>query len=138
MALTLSHDAWCAVTAHAEAGYPHEVVGILAGRGARATRAVPLRNENAERPATRYRVDGLALFRAEAALEADGLEVLGYYHSHPDHPSAASDEDREHALPRRSYLIVAVHDGHTHTHQSWRLRDDRSVMDEEPVTLESA
>jgi len=138
VALTLSADAWRAVVAHVEAGYPYEVVGILGGKGARVSRAVPLQNVNVDRPATRYRVDGLALFRAEAALEAEGLDVVGSYHSHPDHPSVASEEDRDNALPQRSYLIVAVRDGRTTTQQSWRLRDDRSAMDEEPVTLEPA
>jgi proteasome lid subunit RPN8/RPN11 len=93
-------------------------------------------NERADSPANRYQVSALVLFRAEEALAARGLEVVGYYHSHPDHPSAYSDFDRDHALPNMSYLIVALDRESIVSTQSWRLRDDRSVMDEEPVLLE--
>jgi proteasome lid subunit RPN8/RPN11 len=124
--------------AHAEEGFPHEVVGILAGSRAvhRVTRVVALINERADSPANRYHVSGLTLMRAEQALEADGLDVVGYYHSHPDHPSQYSEFDRDHALPAMSYLIVSVRGGRVATEQSWRLRDDRSAMDEEPISID--
>lgn len=120
---------------HAREGYPHEVVGILAGDRAAhvVSRVVPLVNERADSPKNRYQVSGLLLMRAEEALVAEGLEVVGYYHSHPDHPSQYSDFDRDHALPNMSYLIVSVVRGEVATQQSWRLRDDRSAMDEEPL-----
>lgn len=124
--------------AHAREGYPYEVVGVLGGVRAegRVSRVVPLVNERADSPQNRYHVSGLMLMRAEDALAADGLEVVGYYHTHPDHPSRWSDFDRDHALPNMSYLIVAVHLGAIATRQSWRLREDRSAMDEEPVSIE--
>ena len=139
MGLTLTSFARATLTAHAEAGYPHEVVGILAGSrtGKRVDRVAALVNERADSPANRYQVGPLALARAEAALEADGLEIVGYYHSHPDHPSRYSDFDRDHALPNMSYLIVSVRSGRAATLQSWRLRDDRSAMDEEPLHPEA-
>jgi len=124
--------------AHMREGYPHEVVGILAG--SRDTwsvyQVVSLVNERADSPANRYHVSALALYRAEEALAARGLDVVGYYHSHPDHPSAYSDFDRDHALPNMSYLIGAVTPGGVVGQQSWRLRDDRSAMDEEEIILE--
>ena len=122
---------------HAENGYPHEVVGILAGDAASATvtRVAHLVNERSTEARTRYRVSGLMVMRAEQALEAEGLQVLGYYHSHPDHPSRYSEYDRDHALPNLSYLIVSVRDGASGDMQSWRLRDDRSAMDEETIHL---
>jgi len=119
---------------HAIAGYPSEVVGILAG--ARGTSEVtfvqPLVNERAETH-NRYKVSGLLLMRAEQALEAQGLEIVGYYHSHPDHPSEYSEYDRAHALPNMSYLITSVTAAKIVTTQSWRLREDRSAMDEEII-----
>jgi proteasome lid subunit RPN8/RPN11 len=93
-------------------------------------------NERADSPANRYQVSALVLFRAEQALEAEGLDVVGYYHSHPDHPSCYSDFDRDHALPAMSYLIVSVVGGRVAGEQSWRLRDDRSAMTEEPIFIE--
>ena len=64
---------------------------------------------------------------------AAGLDIVGYYHSHPDHPSRPSDFDRDHAWPDQSYLIVAVAGGKPASVQSWRLRDDRSAFDEEAI-----
>jgi proteasome lid subunit RPN8/RPN11 len=125
--------------AHATEGYPHEVVGILAGDRASQTvrRVQPLVNERADSPANRYKVGGLVLMRAEQALEAEGFEVVGYYHSHPDHPAQYSEYDRDHALPNMSYLITSVEgSGVIHT-QSWRLVEDRSSMQEEAIQIES-
>lgn len=138
MALILAPEANAAVRVHATEGYPHEVVGILAGDRAsgRVAKVAALVNERADSPQNRYHVSELALMRAEQALEAEGLEIVGYYHSHPDHPSRWSDFDRDHALPNMSYLIVAVHHGAVAGMQSWRLRDDRDAMDEEPVVPE--
>ena len=125
--------------AHVVEGYPFEVVGLLAGSRAehRVSRVVPLVNERADSPRNRYSVSGLVVHRAEEALTAAGFDVLGTYHSHPDHPSRWSDFDRDHALPNLSYVIVSVLGGEVATTQSWRLRDDRSVMDEEPILVES-
>jgi len=135
MALILAPGALAALHEHARRGYPHEVVGILAGRRdeGRVSRSVPLGNERADRPEDRYQVSGLTLLRAEEALAAEGLEVVGYYHSHPDHPARWSDYDRDHALPNMSYLITAVQGGTIVDTRSWRLREDRSAMDEESI-----
>lgn len=122
------------IEAHAEEGYPHEVVGILAGNSTLNTVQV-LRSLVNERGDTnnRYQVSALALYRATQALESEGWDILGYYHSHPDHPSQYSDYDREHALPNLSYVIVSIQDGTADTMQSWRLSEDRASMIEETI-----
>lgn len=121
--------------AHTEEGYPHEVVGILGGDRATGLvrRVHPLLNERADSAHNRYRVSGLLVMRAEQALNAEGFEVVGYYHSHPDHPARYSDYDRDHALPNMSYVIVAVHSGSVVDTLSWRLLEDRSSMVSEPI-----
>ena len=123
--------------AHAEAGYPHEVVGILAGdrTTSRIQRVHPLVNERSDSAHNRYKVSGLTLMRAERGLEAEGLDILGYYHSHPDHTAQYSDFDRDHALPNMSYVIVSVRNGVVAETASWRLKDDRSAMDPEPFDI---
>lgn len=123
--------------AHAAEGYPHEVVGILAGDAAsgEVRRVVPLINERGDSPKNRYQVSGLVLMRTEQRLESEGLGVVGYYHSHPDHPALYSDFDRDHALPNLSYVIVSVRGGVPGDTLSWRLTDDRSAMDAEPVVV---
>jgi proteasome lid subunit RPN8/RPN11/molybdopterin converting factor small subunit len=128
--------------AHARDGYPHEVVGLLAGRpGTRVvSRVSALVNERADSPRNRYQVSGLVVAKAERQLEALGFEVLGYYHSHPDHEARYSDFDRDHAMPNLSYVIVAVRgdgaDPNTASIAellSWRLREDRAAMDPESL-----
>jgi len=132
-----------AIHEHARRGFPYEVVGILAGKraGLVVSHAQALENEKAGDDATRrFKVDALTVLRAEMALAAKGLEVVGYYHSHPDHPANYSDTDLAMALPNTSYLITAVH-GHADTGptivdtRSWRLAEDRSHMHHEPIEL---
>ncbi len=138
MGVTFASSELARMHAHAAEGFPHEVVGILAGERAsgRVTRVLALINERADSAHNRYLVSALTLYRAEEALNADGIEIVGYYHSHPDHPSQYSDFDRDHALPNMSYVIVSVRNGTVATTQSWRLREDRSAMDEEPLLTE--
>ena len=138
MAVVIDKTEAAKMWAHTEEGFPDEVVGILAGDRDRNTvsRVHPLRNERADSAHNRYKVSGLLLMRAEQALNAEGLEVVGYYHSHPDHPSQYSDFDRDHALPNMSYVIVSVLNGSVAATQSWRLRDDRSAMDEEQLEIQ--
>ena len=137
MTLRITRAALDAAEAHARAGYPHEVTGILAGdRGSwTVTEVAALHNERSDSPHNRYQVSGLALQRASDALEARGLEIVGYYHSHPDHPADASETDRDHAWPAMAYPILSVRDGVVADLKCWRLRDDRSAMDEEPVQI---
>ncbi len=139
--LVLRSGARLRLAAHALRGYPHEVVGLLLGSAARAEvsaevwEARPLENEQEQDPARRFVVSGLRLARAEAAAEAEGFDVLGYYHSHPDHPASWSDEDRDQALPGRSYLIASVSGvvgaPTLEALRCWRLAEDRSEMLEE-------
>ncbi len=121
--------------AHAREGYPYEVVGVLAGHAGHVERVEPLRNERTD-VKNRYRVSGLTLMKAERRLEAGGLEILGYYHSHPDHHAQYSAYDRDHALPNLSYVITAVHDGVVVDTQSWRLLEDRSAMQSEALAID--
>jgi proteasome lid subunit RPN8/RPN11 len=123
--------------AHAREGYPHEVVGILAGERetGHVRRVQPLVNERADAAHNRYRVSGLLLMRAERSLEAEGLQIVGYYHSHPDHPAHYSETDRDNALPNTSYLITAVEGGEIADTLSWRLVEDRSSMVAEDIEI---
>ena len=135
MSLTLPTSELSTLHTHAQEGYPHEVVGIIAGdkQSRRVSRVHPLINDRADSAHNRYTVSGLILMRAEQALEAEGLDILGYYHSHPDHPSQYSEYDRDHALPNLSYVIVSVIKGRAVDTASWRLKDDRSAMDPESI-----
>ena len=133
------------IRAHGEATYPEECCGILVGSSekaagedrtplARVVRLVGAENEREqENRRNRYLIPPEVILRTEREARAEGLDVVGYYHSHPDHPSRPSDFDRDHAWPGYSYLIVSVREGRARDERSWRLSNDRSRFDEEPI-----
>jgi proteasome lid subunit RPN8/RPN11 len=93
-----------------------------------------MRNRRTDDP-HRYLIAPDDLRRVEAELRLAGLEVLGCYHSHPDHPAAPSAFDTEQAWPWYSYIIVRVDGGRAAEWTSWVLDDDRSVMRPESVDV---
>ena len=72
---------------------------------------------------------------AEKRASEAGGELLGFYHSHPDHPARPSQYDLDHAWPFFSYIIVSVRGGAPEDMTSWRLRDDRSAFDPEELVV---
>jgi proteasome lid subunit RPN8/RPN11 len=138
--LALDSRLLAAIRQHGESDYPSEACGLMGGSvhegGASVVRLVPLANTRTDSAHNRYLIDPGEFLRAQTQLDAAGLEVVGIYHSHPDHPPEPSAFDREHAWPRWSYVIVAVAGGHAGAVKSWRLADDRSAFSEEPITLE--
>ena len=72
---------------------------------------------------------------AEKVARQQGLDVIGWYHSHPDHPARPSQYDRDHAWPWYSYIIVSVAEGNPHDMTSWRLNDDREQFSPEAIEV---
>jgi proteasome lid subunit RPN8/RPN11 len=91
-------------------------------------------NTTEEGPRRRFLVQPQDYRDAEKQARALGADLLGFYHSHPDHPARPSQYDLDHAWPFFSYVIVAVRAGQPEAMTSWRLRDDRSAFDEEELT----
>jgi proteasome lid subunit RPN8/RPN11 len=124
---------------HLERAYPEEGCGVLLGREGDAAReverAIELDNLREDERERRYVISPEQFLASERAARADGLDVLGFYHSHPDHPARPSGFDLEHAWPWYSYLIASVARGRLVDLRSWRLRGDRGAFDEEPVDL---
>jgi proteasome lid subunit RPN8/RPN11 len=119
---------------HAVADYPAECCGVLTGAGnGRITAADPLANRSATDRNRRFLVNPDQYREAEARAAAAGQELVGFYHSHPDHPAVPSAFDLAHAWPNLSYVIVSVRSGEATDVRSWRLRADRSAFDEEPL-----
>lgn len=120
---------------HAEATYPDECCGILLGRETGGERLVekllPIANawDEVERR-RRFVIHARDLLNAEREGRLTGLDVLGFYHSHPDAPARPSEFDREHAWPWYTYLIAGVVTGRVETLTGWQLRDDRAGYDE--------
>ena len=122
---------------HGETAYPAECCGALAGRVAGDVKDVvrlePAVNQRADDP-HRYLIAPDDLRRLEARLKSEGLEIVGYYHSHPDHPAAPSAFDADHAWPWYSYVIVRVDRGRGADLASWVLADELPRM--HPESLE--
>jgi proteasome lid subunit RPN8/RPN11 len=128
---------------HAEGEYPRECCGLLVGRiedggRTRVVRALfPVENTFAEEGERHHRmaIEPLDYARAERLHAAEGLGVVGNYHSHPDHPAVPSQFDLEHLAPwpTMSYVVVSVREGKAVELRSWELEPDRSRFSEEAV-----
>lgn len=131
---------------HGERTYPNECCGALLGRDSgvkksgsetprRVAALLPLDNRNDESPCNRFAVTAEDVQEAEAAARSRNLEVIGWYHSHPDHPARPSEFDREQAWPWYSYIIVSVQKGAAAEMTSWRLNDDRAAYTAEALEI---
>jgi proteasome lid subunit RPN8/RPN11 len=118
-----------AIRRHSEAAYPHECCGALVGRGGRITDTVALPNTTEEGPRRRFLVRPADYREAERRSGELGGELVGFYHSHPDHPARPSQYDLDHAWPTFAYVIVAVTDGASGDMTVWYLQADRSSFE---------
>src|SRR6476661_7269684 len=128
--ITLSSGVGAAIRRHGEETYPHECCGALVGSGDRIETAVALPNTTEEGPRRRFLVRPSDYRLAEQRATELGAELLGFYHSHPDHPARPSQFDLDHAWPTFAYIIVAVAAGRDQAMTVWFLKDDRSRFDE--------
>ena len=126
------------IRAHGAETYPHECCGALLGRD-NAPREIlglfPLVNRRDDSPRNRFSVTAEDVLDAEKAAREKGIDVVGWYHSHPDHPARPSQYDRDHAWPWYSYIIVCVAEGKPQDMTSWRLNDDRAEFSPEEIDI---
>jgi proteasome lid subunit RPN8/RPN11 len=153
MSLKLTQPHIESIRAHGVRDYPNECCGILLGHAdgtqkevrqvvplknlradpEHAQKLVPLMEPGRESERNRYLIDPSDQIKVEKEARGRGLEVVGYYHSHPDHPARPSDYDREHAWPWYSYVILAVERGNSKDLTCWVLSDDRSQFNPEQI-----
>ena len=151
-ALKMSAEIAQKIREHGAQGYPNECCGALLGRDADGTSTAtidggvilaaleilalcPLVNRREDSPRNRFSVTAEDVRDSEKAAREKGLDVVGWYHSHPDHPARPSEYDREHAWPWYSYIIVSVANGKPQEMTSWRLSDDRSEYACEEIAI---
>jgi proteasome lid subunit RPN8/RPN11 len=122
---------------HGVETYPNECCGALLGSEKDGHRDVveilPLKNQRNDSPRNRFSITPDDVRDADAAAQRSGLELLGWYHSHPDAPARPSEFDREHAWPWYSYVIVSVQSHEPKDMNSWRLADDRASYSAETI-----
>ncbi len=124
------------ISAHVEAAYPEEGAGFLLGVDGEVREILPLLNAREEAARhNRYLITPEDYLKAELKADSLGLSLIGVFHSHPDCPNVPSEYDREWAQPFFSYLISRVDAGKAVSHRSWRLADDRSRYEEEPLEI---
>ena len=128
--LRLAAGVGTVIRRHGEETYPHECCGALVGSGGMAAAAGPLPITTEEGPRRRFLVRPSDYRMAEARASEVGGELLGFYHSHPDHPARPSQFDLDHAWPTFAYIIVAVATGVAGDMTVWFLKDDRSRFEE--------
>ena len=133
-----------AILGHARQGYPLEVCGVLVGRsggaeGARVEQVVRVPNREQHDPRVRYQIAPEDLVRVQREARAQGRDIVGYYHSHPDHPARPSETDRRVAAEGLSdgvlHVVVGVADGAEPRPTAWVFRDATQAFHEEPLQV---
>lgn len=129
-----------AIRRHGRESYRDEACGAMYGRIVGDVRDVvrvaPLDNARASERHRRFVVTPDAYRFAEAEATRSGLTLLGFYHSHPDHPAYPSAYDLEHAFPFFSYVILSVENAEPKNIRSFVLAEDRKEFLEESLEKE--
>ncbi len=125
---------------HAIEAWPEECCGFLYGTEgdvrniSHAGQATNIKSENRRK---RFEIGPLEYLQAEKYAMANNLELVGIYHSHPDHPAVPSEHDREQAAGYFSYIIVAVSKNKINKIRSWQLNDQHAFDEEEILDLKN-
>ena len=128
-ALLLAESVGAAIRRHGQETYPHECCGALLGTDNRVETTLALPNTTEEGPRRRFLVRPSDYRMAEQRAREVGADLLGFYHSHPDHPARPSQYDLDHAWPTFAYIIVAVAAGTAADMTVWWLKDDRTQFE---------
>ncbi len=127
---------------HGERTYPEECCGIMLGMSKDGIQTVEtiaeLDNNQDENRRRRFFVTPKQYLQAERMASERNSELLGFYHSHPDHPAIPSEFDRKHALPWFTYVIVSVADGKAKAMAAWLLSETRERFDERELSVEES
>ena len=125
---------------HTEASYPNECCGLMVGTMDSDTRTVhtfrKCKNLNTERARDRYDLDPLDMLRTQREFQDGPWDIIGIYHSHPDHPSRPSQTDTDRAWPNYSYIIISVQKGTVASANTWVLNETERKFYEEPLVIE--
>ena len=135
--MKIAHSALEAIRAHGVDGYPREICGVMIGPHGESTATEVKRANNivVERARDRYEIDPRDHIRIQREADDAGLDIVGYYHSHPDHPAQASRFDTERAWAGYVYLIVAVHDGKPVDANAFVADNDGGPFHPEPLDV---
>ena len=133
--LIVSRQALAALRAHLAGAYPEEGCGILLGRDHDRVRAVHeavvVENAATRERGRRYEIHPEKFLQVDQRAREAGLDVIGFFHSHPDHPAEPSAFDHERAWPYYSYLIARVGEAQVAEIRCWRLAGESGALESE-------
>ncbi len=138
MTLEITRAVLQAIQDHARDAYPEESCGFLIGRSTdprRVAESHRARNVAGESRSRRYVIDPLELLHADDDARKKSLDLIGVYHSHPDHPAEPSEYDRSRAASWLSYVIVSVVDRHPKDVTAWRFDEATGSFRREEIVL---
>jgi proteasome lid subunit RPN8/RPN11 len=140
--IVVSEEQSSAMRGHGERDYPYECCGLMLGRFEDDRKNVletyPISNAREEQAKrNRFLIRPEELMHGEKYARGKGLDVVGFYHSHPDDVAVPSQYDLEHAWPTYSYIVVAVEKGSATDLRSWEMESDRSRFKEEEIEVSS-
>jgi proteasome lid subunit RPN8/RPN11 len=131
-----------AIEDHARRGYPDEVCGVLVGQRAAEVvveEAIPVANREREAPRVRYQIAPEDLLRIQRESRDVRQDIVGFYHSHPDHPARPSETDRRIAAEGLSdgvvHIVVSVDGAGRTAPKAWVFRDAAQAFEDEPLAV---
>ncbi len=120
---------------HAKKSYPYEGCGILTGIHGKILDVNFVENKIMDRKRDRYEIDPRDFLLVDKLAREKRYEILGFYHSHPDHPAYPSDFDVEHSWPEYIYIIISVSNGTKEAVKAWKLFPDNKKIKEEELNI---
>ena len=130
------------IKAHGEQTYDEECCGALFGNYNDEVKIIldllEFENEKQENRQNRFLISPAQYKLAEKLAKERNLELLGFYHSHPDHPAIPSQFDTDHALPWFLYIIVSVNKAKAGNLTAWILKEDRSRFEEQQISVSAS
>jgi proteasome lid subunit RPN8/RPN11 len=127
--IQLPTDVLSAIQQAAALAYPEECCGVLlgtlAGESVNVIRAIATKNSAETDRRHRYTIDPMEILHADHTARGSNLDIIGVYHSHPDHEAVPSAEDAARAWEYLVYLIVPVKAGTPSTARAWQFQDGK-------------
>jgi len=138
--LNIHSEAESVMNEHLETSFPYEGCGFFFGKDGETraiTEAYIVDNSEDGDQRRRFEISPMDYMKAERYALANGLDLLGVFHSHPNHPAIPSVHDLKQAMPYFSYIIKSIYDGKLRDTTSWRLNEDTHEFEEEQVDIDT-
>lgn len=137
--IRINKDLFDKIRIHGERTYDEECCGAILGESQNGFKfihnVIPFDNQKNENRERRYLISPDQYRESEKIAVENNFELLGFYHSHPDHPSEPSKFDTDHALPWFLYLIVSVQKGRAESLTAWQLNEDRERFENIEINI---